>query len=153
MNPADCKHKFTLKQVDGHFWCVICDIAKDEENVIRQEARYSGPNKCGICVCGCSWEDHHLGIIARPGFLLRKEGVYEHYVPQECDNYGCNETGGMKFNDSTQEWEPHCYSYMDAGNVDFCADCGEKIEQGKGINWMGTSTRCLKCHIKRMTEE
>ncbi len=108
-----CKHSFSQVTVDGHIFCVKCDIAKDEENVVRRDARYSGIGKSGICVCGCKWDDHHLGMVMRLGSYLTKQGVYEGYIPQECDAFGCNETGGMKFNDETEQWENHCYSYQD----------------------------------------
>ena len=37
----------------------------------------------------------------------------ESYVPEECVAFGCNETGGMKYNKETREWEDHCHSYRD----------------------------------------
>ena len=37
----------------------------------------------------------------------------EGYVPQECDAFGFNEVGGMKYNQETGEWEDHCHGYRD----------------------------------------
>jgi hypothetical protein len=45
------------------------------------------------------------------------EKTGEAYVPQECDHFGCNETGGMKYNKETHEWEDHCHGYRDTGDV------------------------------------
>jgi len=111
------EHKFANKPVDEHYFCVVCDIAKDEENVIRRDAIYSGPGKSGICICGCAWDDHHLGMVARLGRTLTKQGTYEYYIPQECERYGFNECGGMKFNETTEEWEYHCNGYQDRGTL------------------------------------
>ena len=70
--------------------------------------RYSGPGRTGICVCGHSWEDHHLGFVMNPGyFAATKEG----YVPQECEFYGCNEMGGLD-----KHGNPHCDGYKDSGS-------------------------------------
>jgi hypothetical protein len=38
----------------------------------------------------------------------------EGYIPQECEAYGFNETGGMKYNLETQEYEDHCHGYRDS---------------------------------------
>ncbi len=35
----------------------------------------------------------------------------EGYLPQECEAYGFNEVGGMKFEDG--EWVEHCHQYRD----------------------------------------
>ena len=89
----------------------------------------------GICKCGCSWEDHHLGMIVnkktwdaivaflKENFPDKKwysegpTGIVEHsypmYIPQECDHYGCNELSGMKYNEKTDEYEDHCHGYED----------------------------------------
>lgn len=82
----------------------------------------------GICKCGCSWEDHHLGCIVNWDVITkiklwyeenypndRYDGVngYPLYVPQECERYGCNEYGGKKYNEETDEYEDHCHQYED----------------------------------------
>jgi len=41
------------------------------------------------------------------------EQTKEGYVPQECEAYGFNETGGLKWNSETEEYEPHCFGYED----------------------------------------
>lgn len=73
--------------------------------------RYSGAGKSGICKCGHSWDDHHLGIVMNKEYY---EQTGESYVPQECEFYGCNEEGGMMPNPEG-EWIPHCGRYEDAG--------------------------------------
>ena len=81
-----------------------CDLA---ERPFRK-ARYSGPERSGVCICGHSWEDHHLGCIMRLERLWTDAGMPEYYVPQECEFYGCNEDGGLD-----AEGEPHCFGYKD----------------------------------------
>ncbi len=72
--------------------------------------RYSGPGKSGICVCGHTWEQHHLGVVLNEPFRL---ATGEAYVPQECEAFGFNETGGYG-----PDGEPHhCDGYRDAGGV------------------------------------
>jgi hypothetical protein len=78
----------------------------------KYERRYSGPGKSGICICGCSWEDHHLGIVMSKEYL---ESTVEAYIPGECDRFGFNETGGMKYDETTKTWVNHCHGYVDAG--------------------------------------
>jgi hypothetical protein len=75
------------------------------------EPRYSGPNRSGICVCGCPWHEHHLGMVMNSDYF---KDTQETYVPDECDRYGFNEVGGMKFNEDTGEWEDHCHGYRDS---------------------------------------
>jgi len=77
-----------------------------------REPRYSGPNRSGICVCGCSWEDHHLGVVMNREYANE---TGEAYVPGECEAFGFNEVGGMKYNKATGKWEDHCHSYRDRG--------------------------------------
>lgn len=69
-------------------------------------ALYSGPERSGICRCGHSWEDHHLGVVMRDH---ETDGGPEAYIPQECEFYGCNEMGGLD-----DEGKDHCHSYYDA---------------------------------------
>ena len=68
--------------------------------------RYSGPNRSGICQCGHSWEDHHLGMVLNKEYW---EGTHEWYVPQECEYYGCNEEGGLD-----EDGNDHCSGYKDS---------------------------------------
>lgn len=68
--------------------------------------RYSGPNCSGICVCGHSWEDHHLGMVMNPVY---REQTGEAYIPQECEHYGSNEMGGLD-----ADGNEHCWSYRDS---------------------------------------
>lgn len=71
---------------------------------------YSGPNRTGLCKCGHSWEDHHLGCVANPAYF---EATHEAYVPEECEYYGCNERGGM-MPTNNGEWVDHCHRYVDS---------------------------------------
>ena len=70
-------------------------------------AVYSGPGRSGTCMCGHSWEDHHLGFIMNHTDDS-PEAMKEAYLPQECEFFGSNEDGGLdaKGND-------HCWSYRD----------------------------------------
>lgn len=74
------------------------------------QPRYSGPNRSGICICGCRWDEHHLGMVINRKYF---EETKEAYVPDECCRYGFNEVGGMKFNQETEQWEDHCHGYRD----------------------------------------
>ena len=77
---------------------------------IHCQPRYSGPNRSGTCLCGCRWDDHHLGCVMNPEYVKQ---TGEAYIPDECCAYGFNETGGKKFNAETKEWEDHCHGYRD----------------------------------------
>ncbi len=68
-------------------------------------ARYSGPHRSGICICGHSWEVHHLGMVMNLAYI---DETGEGYIPQECEFYGANEMGGLD-----AEGEPHCGQYRD----------------------------------------
>lgn len=74
----------------------------------------------GICKCGCDWQDHHLGMIVNADawaaiekWCKENNRTYPPYVPQECDHYGFNEYGGMRYNKETDEYEDHCHGYED----------------------------------------
>jgi len=75
------------------------------------EPRYSGPNRSGICVCGCRWNDHHLGCVMNSDYF---DATGESYVPDECCAFGSNEVGGKKYNEETKKWEDHCHAYRDS---------------------------------------
>ena len=71
--------------------------------------KYSWTIITGICKCGHSWEDHHLGVIMNDAVwteLKKTNPEHPPYVPQECEYYGCNEDGGMD-----EEGNPHCGGY------------------------------------------
>ena len=87
-----------------------CKQCWDDRCGEHYEPRYSGPNRSGVCVCGCPWDSHHLGCVMNMGYA---EQTGESYVPQECDAFGFNEVGGMKYNKETKEWEDHCHGYRD----------------------------------------
>ncbi len=70
------------------------------------QPRYSGPNRSGICVCSHSWDDHHLGIVMNPAYI---DATGESYIPQECEFFGFNETGGLDDNG-----HDHCFQYKDS---------------------------------------
>ena len=72
-----------------------------------RKAIYSGPNRSGVCVCGHSWEDHHLGMVMKQG-AVETDGGPEIYIPQECEYFGCNEDGGKD-----ADGNPHCDQYVD----------------------------------------
>src|SRR3972149_5949238 len=55
-------------------------------------AIYSGPGRSGMCLCGHSWKDHHLGMVLAPG-ATETDGGTEVYLPQECEFFGWDETG------------------------------------------------------------
>ena len=76
--------------------------------------RYSGPNRSGICVCGCAWDEHHLGVVMNEEY---RTATGEAYAPGECEHYGFNDVGGLKFNRDTQKWEDHCHRYKDKGEL------------------------------------
>lgn len=77
---------------------------------MKNHPRYSGINCTGFCVCGHSWEQHHLGIVMNQEYI---DKTHEGYIPQECQHYGFNETGGQQFVNG--EWVDHCYQYRDSG--------------------------------------
>ena len=79
-----------------------------------KEPRYSGPNRSGICVCGCPWHKHHLGVVMNMDYA---EETGEAYILGECEAFGFNEVGGMKYNDETEQWENHCHAYKDSKNT------------------------------------
>ena len=76
--------------------------------------KYSGSANSGICICGHSWKDHHLGIVMRQEYV---DETHEGYIPQECCHFGNNEVGGLKYNELTEEWEDHCQMYKDVLSV------------------------------------
>lgn len=43
------------------------------------------------------------------------EETGESYIAQECEAYGCNETGGMEYVNG--KWIDHCHNYKDTGDV------------------------------------
>lgn len=68
----------------------------------------------GVCKCGHSWEKHHLSFIMNAEYWEKLKAVapnHPPYVAEECLFHGCNETGGMKYNKETGEWEDHCHRY------------------------------------------
>lgn len=71
--------------------------------------RYSGPNRTGICICGHTWQDHHLGIVLNEDYLNK---VGESYLPEECEFYGFDEMGGKD-----ADGHIHCDKYRDTGET------------------------------------
>ena len=71
--------------------------------------KYSGSERSGICVCGCPWDDHHLGVVMNREYA---DATGEAYLPEECEAFGFNEVGGMKLVDG--KWEDHCQYYVDS---------------------------------------
>jgi hypothetical protein len=49
--------------------------------------------------------------------VMRQEYVdatHEGYILGECETYGFNEAGGMKYNKEINELEDHCSGYRDS---------------------------------------
>ena len=67
--------------------------------------RYSGPHRSGICRCGHSWQDHHLGCVLNADYLAQ---TGERYVPGGCEFHDCNEGEGLG-----PDGEVHCFAYRD----------------------------------------
>ena len=82
-----------------------------------RKARYSGPDRSGICVCGHGWKDHHLGLVVTVT-KTETDGGPEYYIPQECEFYGSNEDGGKD-----AEGNPHCDRYQDSLDPSNSRDC------------------------------
>ncbi len=82
---------------------------------MKYRARYSGRGRTGICKCGHSWEEHHLGMVCNQDYYA---ATGESYVPQECEHYGCNQFGGLMPDPANPdgEWLDHCGSYEDASS-------------------------------------
>ncbi len=76
----------------------------------KYKPRYSGPGRTGICKCGHSWEEHHLGCVMNMEYA---DATHEAYIPQECEAFGFNECGGLMYENG--KWEDHCHSYEDQG--------------------------------------
>ena len=73
-----------------------------------RKAIYSGPDRSGICVCGHSWQDHHLCMVMRQDAVMT-DGGEENYIPCECEVFGSNEDGGLD-----AEGNAHCHGYKDS---------------------------------------
>lgn len=78
----------------------------------KKERKYSGPDRTGICVCGCSWKVHHQNLVMNEEYIKATE---EAYILGECDAFGFNEVGGKKYDEETGEWVYHCHRYKDTG--------------------------------------
>lgn len=72
--------------------------------------KYSGEGRSGTCICGHSWEDHHLGMVLRIEYV---DATHEGYIPQECCFFGSNEDGGLD-----AEGNDHCFGYRDSALSD-----------------------------------
>lgn len=75
----------------------------------KRQPRYSGPDRTGVCRCGYSWEEHHLGVILNEDY---RRDTGEAYLPQECEAFGFNETGGLDADGNN-----HCHRYKDTGDM------------------------------------
>jgi hypothetical protein len=71
--------------------------------------RYSGPDRSGVCVCGHRWEEHHLSLVMNPDYIKQ---TGESHLPEECEVFGFNETGGLIYVED--RWEHHCHRYRDS---------------------------------------
>ena len=63
----------------------------------------------GTCLCGHSYEDHHISMVLNREALA----VMGPHMPEECEYFGCNETGGLD-----EHGNPHCERYVDAEDPD-----------------------------------
>jgi hypothetical protein len=97
---------------------------------MKYKPRYSGPNRSGICICGCSWDDHHLGMVMNRDYV---EQTGEVYIPDECDAFGFNEVGGMKYNTEKEAWEDHCHGYRDTKDTSAFSK-GYKHRNGRPVS-------------------
>ena len=76
-------------------------------------ARYSGTGRTGICICGHSWEEHHLSVVMREGAEKVHNGSVEYYIPEECEHFGFDEMGGLD-----AAGNDHCFRYRDSALPD-----------------------------------
>lgn len=68
----------------------------------------------GTCICGHSWEEHHLSLVLKPeGVAERIERGEPCYWPSECLYYGSNERGGLQWDPDLGEYVDHCHYYVD----------------------------------------
>jgi hypothetical protein len=74
----------------------------------------------GTCLCGHSYEDHHLGMVLNP----EAHAVMGPYLPEECEFFGSNEDGGLD-----EQGQDHCWRYVDSEEPD------PELRAG----WKGTS--------------
>ena len=63
----------------------------------------------GTCLCGHTYDHHHLGIIASQ----EAADIMGPYLPLECVFFGSNEDGGLDENGNG-----HCGHYIDMDNPD-----------------------------------
>lgn len=64
----------------------------------------------GICLCGHSWERHHISMVAQQKYVdLTNEGS----LPGECLAFGHNETGGLD-----RDGNVHCMGFVDKDRPD-----------------------------------
>lgn len=64
----------------------------------------------GICLCGHSWERHHLSMVMKDAYF---KVTNELTIPGECLAFGCNERGGLDENDNM-----HCSGFIDKDHPD-----------------------------------
>jgi hypothetical protein len=63
----------------------------------------------GTCLCGHAWDGHHLGVVMAP----EAAAVMGPYLPQECEHFGFDETGGLD-----ASGDLHCQRFVDAADPD-----------------------------------
>lgn len=75
--------------------------------------------RTGMCKCGHSWEEHHLGMVLNTE-AMKVYAEYDSplYVPQECEHYGSNEAGGLKYDEENDVWVAHCFGYEEDPNAE-----------------------------------
>lgn len=67
-------------------------------------SRFKKQKFSGICICGHTFDQHHLGIVANAEAFEIMGGYYA----QECEAYGFNEMGGLG-----PGGVDHCHHYID----------------------------------------
>ena len=85
---------------------------------MKPEKKYSGPDRSGICKCGCPWSKHHLGVITSEeywaGISLEEREDMEKFTPQECESFGFADHSGMRYDEESRQWITHCNGYIDS---------------------------------------
>ena len=63
----------------------------------------------GVCLCGHSYEDHHLSMVMNP----EAYAIMGPHLPAECVFFGTNEDAGLDENG-----DDHCHGYVDVDEPD-----------------------------------
>ena len=95
---------------------------------------YTPKVRTGVCKCGHSWEDHHLGMVINADAIeVYKKYDAPLYMPQECEYYGCNEAGGMEYIGAEDRWVDHCQQYEEDPNAEDQRTWRERLDEDKTV--------------------